>query len=301
MLIHNEISKEVLASSLWLIDSRDTRRSIYNDVVSRSATSMLLGDSGMVAIAKNWTLYDGQQTGVITKRLNELGFCSPSKRLVKYVERALGCYRYLHLNRDKKRPAISDSEYDRLFKNIFNHSYTKQLRCAICGYHFTESDVSNRMQSFISDNDLKLASIVDERRQGYLHKPVSFKGKDSFFTAMEIDHIIPVSGLGWGNSDNLQVLCCFCNRGKGNHLFPHEGFSFFSTNFTDIAYEYPPNWENEFIGFARLFVSVIWSSSGVSNRGACIDEVELTVRLKDPNKSVSAWNLDVVSYDELSM
>ena len=35
---------------------------------------------------------------------------------------------------------------------------------------------------------------------------------------LEIDHIIPVSKGGCTNEENLQTLCCKCNRSKSNKI-----------------------------------------------------------------------------------
>jgi 5-methylcytosine-specific restriction enzyme A len=42
-----------------------------------------------------------------------------------------------------------------------------------------------------------------------------FCGRNSKEVTLEIDHVIPFSGGGSNESDNLQTLCFDCNRGKG--------------------------------------------------------------------------------------
>jgi 5-methylcytosine-specific restriction endonuclease McrA len=44
-------------------------------------------------------------------------------------------------------------------------------------------------------------------------------GATNLETSLEVDHIIPVSQGGTDELENLQTLCCMCNRAKGNRTW----------------------------------------------------------------------------------
>lgn len=116
---------------------------------------------------------------IITDHINDnFGYNKEeSKKVAKAVQTVLDAY-------EEDRKGLTGYR-DTLLKR-------QSHRCMSCNFHFTKD-------SPVYDNH-------DE------YKPLYAKEE---LTNPEVDHIEPVWAMGKNNLENSQVLCKFCNRGKG--------------------------------------------------------------------------------------
>lgn len=92
----------------------------------------------------------------------------------------------------------------------------EELRCECCGYHFRYEDLAtDTRRSLCKEAGLLLAQQIDPRRTVDAMKPDNQ-------TELHVDHIIPRSGWGPTLVGNLQVLCAYCNLGKGFSMWAGE-------------------------------------------------------------------------------
>ena len=99
----------------------------------------------------------------------------------------------------------------------------RELRCALCGYHFQYTDIEFRRRDLLSSLDARLASSSLPGR-------VNDRVKLPILTNLEVDHIAP--RVGWGPTDilNLQFLCQLCNQGKAIYTSGLEALSLLSAS-----------------------------------------------------------------------
>jgi 5-methylcytosine-specific restriction enzyme A len=92
--------------------------------------------------------------------------------------------------------------------NEVNQKTPKHLKTTKISEPKSRSTIEEKPSRYIP-----LSTRVDIlSRDGY---KCVFCGRNSKEVTLEIDHIIPFSGGGSNQSDNLQTLCFDCNRGKG--------------------------------------------------------------------------------------
>src|SRR5262249_48412877 len=129
------------------------------------------------------------------------------------------------------------------------------------------------------------------------YKPIQ-TGQEHSLTRLTIDHVVPEETLGWSEPDNLELLCEFCNAGKGAFWRPMEGISTFALG---ALSEVPRN-----RAFAKMKHQIIVAalrshSDGCARCGANRRQAELTVRpvVRTGDNILHAfapWNLDIICY-----
>ena len=66
----------------------------------------------------------------------------------------------------------------------------------------------------------KIRGDISNSKRMRILKKANFRcqlcGADATDRKLHIDHIIPISKGGTSKEDNLQILCSYCNQGKGN-------------------------------------------------------------------------------------
>jgi 5-methylcytosine-specific restriction endonuclease McrA len=103
----------------------------------------------------------------------------------------------------------------------------------------------------------------------------------------EVDHIVPVSGLGRHTHENVQIICRACNMAKGSGLVIDPDLE---VRFAGSAVGNVPR-----VHLFRLLQWLIGRKSAVcGNCGA--REGELTFRLVHPHASLTRANLDLRCY-----
>jgi hypothetical protein len=124
--------------------------------------------------------------------------------------------------------------------NIKNQELEKEGYIQDCLFLSTHEYLLSFSSSLEELNRKRLSNLAgngksnNEKRKDYLTKSIrhevfkrdNFKccecGKNKDETSLEIDHIIPVSRGGSDELENLQTLCCACNRSKSNRIYTKE-------------------------------------------------------------------------------
>lgn len=103
-----------------------------------------------------------------------------------------------------------------------------------------------------------------------------------------VDHILAISGEGTNKTENLQVLCSFCNRGKGT------GFGVSISKELSLAYDSFDKvsaYDKAKLFYYRLMLDdFACSVCGSTSK-------ELTVRLVEKNGNYTLTNLKTICYD----
>jgi hypothetical protein len=172
-------------------------------IVRRLLEVALASDEKLRPIVRFRDIYAGRADRMITERILGLGLSE------EVDESDIRHLRLLLLEgaqpSGREAEIIANSEYV-VFRDL-QAKGTKELRCGLCGYHFRAEDLSRARTEYAAQFDLVLAARKRaERLSDMLKNPQE--------TKCEIDHRIPRAGWGPTRTENLQLLCQYCNQGK---------------------------------------------------------------------------------------
>jgi len=242
-------------------------------------------------IASCWDRYLGRHEEVLRDRLLRVNVPDPSEELVRFVLACLSSYNA----RFNKRDEISSYTEIAVFEAYA--AKATELRYQCCAYQFRAADLSSRRLSLCDDFGLRLASSWQCRREVDDLKPLSTPGtKDKHYLKLELDHVVPQAALGWSTSDNIRILCRFCNSGKDCFSSALEPLSVIAANALAVSYGDIPK-----VGrtITTTVAALRWYGPNCSKCGAQ-GEKEVTVEF-DATKGDALWfvpwRLRVVCYD----
>lgn len=242
-------------------------------------------------IATCWERYLGRHEELLRDRLERVGVANPSEDIVCHLLCCLSSYNA----RYNKRDEISNYTELAVFEAYANSS--SELRCQCCAYHFRSEDLNSRRLSLCDDFGLRLAQSWEPRREGDDLKPLSTPGtKDKHYLKLELDHAVPQAALGWSTSDNIRVLCRFCNSGKDCFSFALEPLSVIAANALAVSYGDIPK-----IGrtITTTVAALRWYGP-ICHRCGTAGKKEVTVEFdaaKGETLWFVPWSLRVVCYD----
>ena len=134
--------------------------------------------------------------------------------------------------RKGKEQSLSNNTIREVFYHYSSRRNTSELRCEICGFHFRERDLTSSRLSYAEEFALEFTNYITEWRKEDEYKPIYNDRNESYYTNLEIDHILPISSLGSSELDNLQILCRLCNSGKLHYTYAYEPISEIVSNST---------------------------------------------------------------------
>lgn len=271
------------------------KNELLSDITLRLIETSILSSKEITRIYRLWGTYSGRQRETIRKVLETKGINDSHNDLTDAI------YNYLAAERSISR-SITNQDKKNTIEAYKSRTKSEQLRCEICGYHFTQNDVSPLVSQIASDCNLVVANFIHPSRFEDDFKPISSDNKDRVFLKLEFDHIIPRSIMGFNLANNLQVCCRFCNLGKSNFVYSLEPI--YQLINSSLRFSYPKIEKVEdnklFSNLATTFVSTVRFHRDKFKAHSFFHEKELTVKFKDDSKigkNFSPWNLDVVSYE----
>jgi hypothetical protein len=178
-------------------------RSAFLQVFARVLEMRLLADEVLREIARYPDTYLARAEAIVSARIRALGL----HRLLDEDD-ARHVARLLLAGSPPRSGAevVGDALVASLFRSL-RLGGQMELRCACCGFHFRRRDLSSERGILADQVDLLFASDLGPHRRRDRFKPPEK-------TALHVDHVVPRIGFGPTRSDNLQVLCEFCNTGK---------------------------------------------------------------------------------------
>jgi hypothetical protein len=154
------------------------------------------------------------------------------------------------------------------------------IRCGICAYQFERRDLTAR---YLAIADRYFSITEGDIRRG--------PGTDSVkptiertYTQLEIDHVLPYSLGGRLSTANVQVLCSYCNRGKGSSVSAAGLAASILLNGRVVR--------DDFTDLTSSAVAAMWHSGDCSLKDRECSR-ELTVVLARP-PSCLPWDMQVV-------
>jgi len=241
-------------------------------------------------LSRFWDLHLGEQRCIIQNRIRELGH-EGDDGLVDYLLEVLSGT----AARSGERDGIDRRVERNVIETYADRNCTSELRCECCGYHFRAEDISPRKRAIAVDAGLSLSNFIEPRRLEDDLKPISREGKDRLFLRLELDHVIPRLGLGSSTTQNIRLLCSFCNSGKSHYRYPGEAIA----ESISASASYAFGTTDSATWIARTAVTAILMNqrkSEVSDH--TYRSSELTVRFRGGTLGqwLVPWNLEVVAY-----
>lgn len=265
----------------------------YQWTVRRAIELYLSCDLQLRDLSRFWEMYAGQHRTLIKQRLAELGFEKNDEKLVEDLFHMLGS----DSARQSKQQSVDTVTERRLFETYEQRNKTSQLRCELCGYHFSRPDLSAPRRLIAENSGLTLADFIEPRRREDDFKPIGKTGNDRDFLRLEIDHVIPRLGLGGTTLCNLQVLCAFCNAGKTHYRYAGE----MAAECISASASHLFRTTESITWLSRGFVAAVSNADRRSMHSRLsYNQTELSVRFKPNTEShwLVPWNFIVVSYDD---
>lgn len=279
-----------MASPYWEALREPWVANASTQVEARLFLSALLCEPVFIELAAYWDLYLGRHREEVRRRLeSRLGFADPPTTLIGFLQRGLESWNARLARRDTASPLVERTVFETYADRV-----GLELRCEICGYHFTTADLTSIRKSLSEEFGLRLANRVHPLREGDDWKPLSTSGKARDYARLELDHIVPISALGQGSAANLAILCRHCNFGKDGHLFPLESVSLFAIGALNAAYTgscYPTSSIPAVVACMRL------KGSRCEESGLTSAEAELTVRPLADSRWWVPWELKCIAYE----
>jgi ribosomal protein S27E len=256
-------------------------------VLLRALETYILADHDLLNLSRYRDLLLGQEDEHIRRRLKELFQIDPPTELVLYLRRCLTGRAACNVSGQKKQ--VTEFVERIVLDRAVNGHPRREVRCAICGYHFLIADVGSRIE-YLNSLGAAFADLPDPGRLEDELKPPEY-------SRLELDHIVPEEGFGWSDADNLQVTCQFCNTGR---LIFRRAFEPLSTMIAGALGLYPPSRPH------RMTRQVIAVATLLESKGLCFRcgtprvDAELTVELRNSEPASRLWfvpwNLNVTCY-----
>lgn len=266
-------------------DREGLRLAVFH-VLLRALETALLADNELLHVARFREMLLGRADLHIRQRVQALIGVDPPPSLVSYLRKCLTG----DTAHKGEKCSISIDLTATLFRNVSEYHPRRELRCAVCGYHFRAVDLGPERLVAARATELRFADQLDPGRIGD-----EFKPQDS--TGLEIDHIVPEAGLGWTMPDNLRVTCCFCNQGRQFYRRSFEAISLFVAGALCCFPEgRPPSSLRQAIAVASFQAS----GGRCQKCHATITDEELTIRQQDSTHNLRhwfvPWNAKVLCY-----
>lgn len=256
----------------------------------------LLSHPSLLRLSDVWDSIIGYAEDQITENLRQILNEEPPEFLISHVYNCLSgdTVRY-------NRPDVNPITFvDRLFEQTASYSGSKELRCKTCGFHFRVSDLINKTNKDrarkATKKGLILANTLYPGRASDPFKPIQIGEKS--MTSLTVDHIIPKETFGWSSHENLEILCGFCNFGKGAYRWPLEAVSQFAVG---GLCDFPIGRSFSTLKGIIVVASLRAQSGICCSCGKSKDEIEMTVRpiknmSQDSYHGFSPWNLRTICY-----
>ena len=251
--------------------------SAFAQVLLRTLETFLLADHVLLEISRYPHAYLGKADQVISDRVNKLLGVAPPQKLVNHLRKCLTG----HIALNGSKGTISAQHVKDLFARVATEHPRKEIRCSTCGYHFQEKDVGGDRLNWARNAGLIFAPSYDPGRLNDDLKPEKY-------SRLEVDHIVPEQGLGWTGLDNFQFSCQFCNVGSLIFRRPLEAIS---TMVAGSMCAFPPNRTHQMTRQVIMVSALGNSGNKCTTCGKCVEEVELTVQLRDGTDAVSYTHL----------
>jgi hypothetical protein len=190
------------------------------ETILRLCETHILANPGIAKLIDVWDNILGSAQERITAHITEMLGVEPDSDLVNHVFR---CLNGSAARRGRSSGAHQLSLQDVLERLAVDAGGRKSLRCECCGYAFRYKDLNKDKIRAVLDAGLTLENYLFPGRANDEYKPT--QRNEQSFTQFSIDHLVPEETLGWSESDNLQILCMFCNSGKLAYRRPLECIS----------------------------------------------------------------------------
>jgi hypothetical protein len=255
-------------------------------VLMRAVESYLLADHVVLEVARYPDVYLGRADAVIRERINGLLGIEPPTNLVSHLRKCLTG----HMARVGKKAALSLRHVNALFREVASGHPRRELRCAICGYHFQRTDMGDDRRELADDIGLVFAEGFDPGRLNDDMKPHKF-------SRLEVDHVVPEEGLGWTDVDNLQIACQFCNTGR---LIFRRSLEPLSTMMAGALSAFPPSRAHQITRQVIVVSALRVAGLKCTQCAAPAMDRELTAQLDSDGEPARMWcvpwNLRVTCY-----
>ena len=256
-------------------------------VLLRALETYILADNELLNLSRYRELLLGQADAHIERRVRELFGITPPLALTLYLKRCLTSDAASSMT--GKKESLPKFVQQLVLKRSVESHPRKELRCVVCGYHFLTSDVGSRLDD-LRDLGAVFASSPDPGRLEDELKPRQF-------SQLELDHIVPEEGFGWGEADNLQMTCKFCNGGR---LIFRRALEPLSTMIAASLGVHPPSRQHRLPRQIIAVAKLLESDGQCSSCGVGRQDAELTVQLRDRSEASRywfvPWNLQVTCY-----
>lgn len=272
------------------------------EVICRLVEIGIIRDPKIQALGNRWAALSVQAPSIVKNRIQELTGTVPPDKTVAHIVNILGGSAAQH-----GRRVIPYEQYlpDLFARQALRHP-RKELRCTVCGYHFTATDLNDQRKLHAENQQLVLAESAPIGRITDVWKPQIVqvaagggKTRPKPVTGLTIDHMVPEEGLGWAGSENLELLCEFCNVGKLAYRWALEPVSQFGAGGLS---DYPPGRALNKMAQTTVVSALRYSGGHCQQCSAHRDDVELTVRPfpeygEGAVRGLAPWNLNVLCYD----
>lgn len=193
---------ERLCGGLGTGQASEIRRA-FSHALARLLEMRLLGDEVLREIARYPDVYLAQAEDLVAQRISELGLdeiLDPED--ARHVSRLLLAGTPPRTGAE----AVGEALVAGVFQSIRGSGH-RELRCAICGFQFRPGDLSASRLLLAEQYELRFADdVLPERRRDKYKPPEK--------TTLHVDHVVPRIGFGPTRTENLQILCEFCNAAK---------------------------------------------------------------------------------------
>lgn len=183
-------------------------------LVLRAVETRLLADPQIQVVASYPSIFLGREAEHVRRRLTELVGGPPPESLVQFVTAVVTG---TAARQGRRQPIPFDYAADVLARVVSEHP-RREFRCALCGYHFRRSDLGDERRDVVEGEGGVFATVLVPGRSDDPYKP-------DVLTRLELDHLVPESGLGWTRPDNLRATCAFCNQTRQMYRRPLESVS----------------------------------------------------------------------------
>ena len=296
---------------LYALIESDGNSSLHNSINStllRLLESSLLHDQKIQRIGSLWDSLGERADLELRSRISELLSVKTEDiplNLIAYLSKLLSGSAFQKGRREINYSDFFDTLVD---ANIRSNKY-KRLHCVACGYHFREADLGEERRAIAKDCRAVFATRTeplrvnntDKWKPQYIVRETKFETKKEYLTSLTIDHNVPEEGLGWSDSDNLQITCKLCNNGKMAYRRPLEALSLFAAGgLADYPLDRPWNtFKQCIVSFTFEFFERKCSicRSPAKLRELTVRPRKHTDETSEVSTSFAPWNFSSICYD----